>query len=161
MIRAATPEDQEAIWAIFHEIVSQGDTYAFDPATGREEALDLWVHKPLATYVCELEGRVAGTYYLKPNQPALGAHVCNCGYMVPAWVRGQGIATDMCRHSQAEALRLGFKAMQFNLVVSTNAVAVRLWQRLGYELVGTLSRAFQHQTLGLVDAYVMYKWLET
>lgn len=160
-IRAAIPEDHDAIWAIFHEIVSRGDTYAFDPATGREEALDLWLHKPMATYACEFDGRLAGTYYLKANQPALGAHVCNCGYMVPAWAWGRGIATAMCRHSQLEAVRLGFKAMQFNLVVSTNARAVRLWLRLGFDIVGTLPRAFDHSDLGLVDAYVMYKWLAT
>lgn len=159
-IRAATPEDHEAIWAIFHEIVSRGDTYAFDPETGREEALEIWVHRPAATYVCELDGQIAGTYYVKANQPALGAHVCNCGYMVPAWARGRGIATAMCLHSQVEAVRLGFKAMQFNLVVATNEVAVRLWQSLGYDVVGTLPRAFNHRTIGLVDAHVMYKWLE-
>jgi RimJ/RimL family protein N-acetyltransferase len=159
-ILAVTRNDYDAVWEIFRAIVSRGDTYAFDPATGREEALDLWVHKPAATYVCRLDGVVAGTYYLKPNQPALGAHVCNCGYMVPAWARGRGIATAMCRHSQVEAVRLGFKAMQFNLVVATNEVAIRLWQRLGYDIVGTLPRAFNHRTLGLVDAHVMYKWLD-
>jgi L-amino acid N-acyltransferase YncA len=159
-IREARESDHDAIWSIFSGIVSRGDTYPFAPDTGTGEALDLWLNKPTATYVAELEGAVVGTYYIKPNQPELGAHVCNCGYMVSEAVRGQGIGAAMCQHSQDEARRLGFLAMQFNLVVSTNERAVRLWKGLGFEIVGTLPRAFQHRSLGLVDAYVMYKWLE-
>lgn len=159
-IRQVRPSDSEAIWSIFHEIVSLGETYPFSPDTSKKEALELWIQKPAATYVAELEGEIAGTYYIKPNQPALGSHVCNCGYMVPLRARGQGVATAMCEHSQAEARRLGFRAMQFNLVVSTNEGAVRLWQKLGFEIVGTLPKAFNHQRLGFVDAFVMYKWLE-
>ena len=104
-------------------------------------------------------GMLLGTYYIKPNQPGLGAHVCNCGYIVAAAVRGQGIASRLCEHSQEEARRLGFRAMQFNLVVSTNTGAVRLWQTLGFPIVGTLPGAFNHPRLGYVDAYVMYKQL--
>jgi L-amino acid N-acyltransferase YncA len=158
-IRLAEKQDHEAIWHIFHDIVSRGETYAFAPDTTREQALEVWVKKPTATYVAEVRGKVAGTYYIKPNQPALGAHVCNCGYMVALHHRGGGIATAMCEHSQSQARQLGFKAMQFNLVVSTNSDAVRLWQKLGFHIVGTLPRAFSHRAQGLVDAYVMYKWL--
>jgi ribosomal protein S18 acetylase RimI-like enzyme len=158
-IRLAEERDYKAIWYVFHDIVSRGETYAFAPDMRRDQALEVWIKKPTATYVAEVAGEVAGTYYIKPNQPALGAHVCNCGYMVTPHSRGQGVATAMCEHSQLEARRLGFKAMQFNLVVSTNVGAVRLWQKLGFRIVGTLPRAFSHRTLGLVDAYVMYKWL--
>ena len=105
-------------------------------------------------------GAALGTYYIKPNQPGAGSHVCNCGYIVGEEVRGRGVATLMCEHSQREAIRRGFRAMQFNLVVSTNESAVRLWQKLGYDIVGTLPGAFKLPRQGFVDAYVMYKQLE-
>ena len=137
-----------------------GETYAFDPAITEVEAHRVWVELPAATYVAvDDAGTLLGTYYIKPNQPGLGAHVCNCGYIVSAAARGQGIASRLCEHSQDEARRLGFRAMQFNLVVSTNTGAVRLWQQLGFSIVGTLPGAFKHPRLGYVDAYVMYKQL--
>jgi L-amino acid N-acyltransferase YncA len=159
-IRSFVEQDFEAVWSIFHSIVAPGDTYAYDPKTDRSSAYELWIEKPQKTYVALAEGRILGTYYIKPNQPALGAHVCNCGYMVAESARGQGVATTMCLHSQEVARSLGYKAMQFNLVVSTNEQAVRLWQNLGYEIVGTLPGAFHHKADEFVDAYVMYKWLE-
>jgi RimJ/RimL family protein N-acetyltransferase len=159
-IRKAEQSDNDDIWAIFHEVVAKGDTYAFSPQTGRKEALEIWTLKPAVTYVAELDGKAVGTYFIKPNQPALGAHVCNCGYMVTKLARGRGVATAMCLHSQAEAGRMGFLAMQFNFVVSTNEGAVRLWQKLGFRIVGTLPRAFNHKRFGLVDAHVMFKWFE-
>jgi ribosomal protein S18 acetylase RimI-like enzyme len=116
---------------------------------------------PAATFVAQGAGqRVLGTYYLKPNQPTLGAHVCNCGYVVAEQARGQGIASAMCEHSQSEARALGFRAMQFNLVVSTNEGAIRLWRKHGFAVVGVLPGAFRHARLGYVDALVMYKQLE-
>ena len=137
-----------------------GETYAFDPVITEAEVHRVWVELPAATYVAvDDAGTLLGTYYIKPNQPGLGAHVCNCGYIVSAAARGQGIASRLCEHSQDEARRLGFRAMQFNLVVSTNTGAVRLWQQLGFSIVGTLPGAFKHPRLGYVDAYVMYKQL--
>jgi ribosomal protein S18 acetylase RimI-like enzyme len=158
-IRPFVNADFDAVWSIFESIVSTGETYAYDPSTDREGAYEYWIKKPEQTFVAELDGVIVGTYYLKPNQPALGAHVCNCGYMVAEAARGQGVATAMCLHSQRMATSLGYKAMQFNLVVSTNDQAVRLWQELGYEIVGTIPRAFHHRELGYIDAHVMYKWL--
>jgi ribosomal protein S18 acetylase RimI-like enzyme len=157
-IRKAKEPDCDNVWTIFHEVVSKGDTYAFSPETARKEAFEIWIEKPTATYVAELDGKVVGTYFIKPNQPGLGAHVCNCGYMVTESARRRGIATAMCLHSQAEAKRLGFLGMQFNFVVSTNVGAVRLWQKLGFNIVGTLPNAFNHKRFGLVDAHVMFKW---
>ena len=159
-VRLATDSDYESIWEIFSGIVSLGETYAFDPDTTKKQAYEIWMRGPAATFVAERNGEILGTYYIKPNQPALGAHICNCGYMVSERARGQGVATLMCEHSQKMALELGFKAMQFNLVVVTNDGAVRLWQRLGFDIVGTIPKAFDHRQLGYVDAYVMYKWLE-
>ena len=159
MIRDATSRDWPAIWPIFEEIVRSGDTYAYPADTDEPTGESLWMTKPDRTFVFEHDGKILGTYYLKTNQDGPGNHVCNCGYMVSAAARGMGIARHMCEHSQGVAVSMGFSAMQFNFVASSNDVAVGLWKKLGFDVVGTLPRAFNHPTLGLVDAFVMYKWL--
>jgi L-amino acid N-acyltransferase YncA len=159
-LRLATEEDFEQIWPIFHEVVLAGDSYGYRPGTSKEEARSLWMRIPRQTYVAEEDGEVLGTYYLKSNQEGPGAHVCNCGYMVAGKARGRGLATLLCEHSQARALELGYQAMQFNFVAASNTAAVRVWTKLGFETVGRLPRAFRHPEQGLVDALVMYKWLE-
>lgn len=159
IIRTATEQDFDAIWPIFHEIVAAGETYAYDPNTNREEAHKIWLHTPRQTFVAEVDGRIVGTYYLKTNQAGPGSHVCNCGYMVASQARGRGVASAMCEHSQKVAVELGYQAMQFNFVASSNEGAVRLWHQLGFATVGRLPRAFNHPTKGYVDALVMYKWL--
>jgi ribosomal protein S18 acetylase RimI-like enzyme len=119
-----------------------------------------WVEVPARSFVAsDSEGRILGTYFIKANQPGLGAHVCNCGYVVAPTAQGRGVATLMCEHSQTQALAMGFRAMQFNFVVATNTRAIRLWERLGFSVVGRLPGAFNHQTLGYVDALVMFKQL--
>ena len=158
-IKLARDEQFEAIWSIIHEILKKGDTYPFAPGTTREEAFQIWMKNPVATYVAYYDGEMAGTYYIKPNQPGLGSHVCNAGYMVASRARGKGIGRAMCRHSLDEARKLGFSAMQYNLVVCTNRGAVKLWQDLGFKIIGKLPRAFHHSKEGLVDAFVMYQWL--
>ena len=159
VVREASAEDEDAIWSIFAQVVAAGDTYPFAPDTDREEALRLWLELPRATYVAEVEGVVVGTYYIRDNQPGLGSHVCNCGYMVDSSARGRGVGWAMGLHSLARARRLGYRAMQFNLVVATNEPSLALWQKLGFEIVGTLPGAFDHAELGLVDAHVMYRFL--
>lgn len=137
-----------------------GETYPYARDITKADAHSVWVDAPAATFVVVDDGGdILGTYFIKPNQPALGAHVCNCGYIVSEAARGRGIASEMCRHSQREALSLGFRAMQFNLVVSTNEGAVRLWKSLGFDIIGTLPGAFQHPRFGVTDAHVMYKTL--
>lgn len=158
-IREATPEDFERNWPFFHEIAAAGETFAYAPDTTREEGLRLWFGPQHRVFVLEEDGVILGTYYLRPNQPGLGSHVCNSGYMVSGAARGQGVATALGEHSQATALALGYKAMQYNFVVSTNEQAVRLWQKLGMEIVARLPKAYKHARLGYVDALVMYKWL--
>lgn len=158
-IKLARDEQFEAIWSIIHEILKKGDTYPFAPDTTREEAFQMWMKNPVATYVAYYDGEMVGTYYIKPNQPGLGSHVCNAGYMVASKARGKGIGRAMCRHSLDEARKLGFSAMQYNLVVCTNRGAVKLWQDLGFKIIGKLPRAFNHSKEGLVDAFVMYQWL--
>ena len=159
-IREATEEDFDEIWPIFYEVVSIGDTYAYPRDTSKQDALKIWIHTPRKTFVIEENNKILGTYYIKTNQNGPGSHVCNCGYMVSSASRGEGLATTMCEHSQKIALELGYKAMQFNFVASTNKGAVRLWNKLGFETVGRLPKAFNHPEEGLVDALVMYKWLE-
>lgn len=158
-IREAVKEDFDSIWPIFREVVTAGDTYAYATDTTKEQAFEIWIEAPRKTNVFEEEGRIVGTYFLKTNQAGPGSHVCNCGYMVSSSARGRGLATAMCEHSQKIAMALGYKAMQFNFVASSNQGAVRLWGKLGFATVGRLPNAFNHPALGYVDALVMYKWL--
>lgn len=159
MIRKAKKEDWDSIWPIFQEVVQAADTYAYEPNTTKEQAEVIWLEYPRATYVFEEDGKILGTYYIKTNQAGPGDHVCNCGYMVSSAARGKGLATLMCEHSQRVALELGYKAMQFNFVASSNEGAVYLWEKLGFKIVGRLPGAFNHPQKGYVDALVMFKWL--
>ena len=156
-IREATEKDFERIWPIFHEIVAAGETYAYARDTTKEQARRIWIEVPRKTFVVEEAGNTLGTYYIKTNQQGPGDHVCNCGYMVSSTARGRGLATAMCEHSQDVAKKLGYKAMQFNFVVSTNERAVKLWQSFNFAIVGTLPKAFLHPTQGYIHAYVMYR----
>ena len=135
-VRRATEADWEDLWPILHEVFIGGDTYPYHPDTDEAKAFDIWMASPAATYAA-LEGdAVVGTYYLKPNQPGLGSHVCNAGYMVSSAARGKGVGRAMCEHSMQEARKLGFKAMQFNLVAGTNIRAIELWQAMGFKSLG-------------------------
>ena len=159
-IREATEADFEAIWPIFHTIAAAGQTYGYERDIDKDQARQIWLFTPRKTFVIEENGQILGTYYLKTNQAGPGNHVCNCGYMVSAKASGRGLATKMCEHSQQVAVQLGYKAMQFNFVASSNERAVKLWNRLGFETVGCLPKAFNHPQSGYVDALVMYKWLD-
>ena len=158
-IREASGDDRDSVWEIFHAVVAGGDTYVFDPETPRDEALEYWFHPGTRTYVAESGGRVVGTYILRPNRPGLGSHVANAAFMVSPSACGLGTGRAMGEHCLDEARRQGYRAMQFNFVVSTNEAAVTLWQRLGFTIVGTLPGAFRHRTRGFVDAYVMFRTL--
>jgi ribosomal protein S18 acetylase RimI-like enzyme len=157
--RRITEQDADAVWNIIHTVIKSGDTWVYSPDSSREKMLDTWYETSKYAYVCEIEEKVVGTFFLKANQPDLGSHVANAGYMVHPDFRGRGIAEAMCRFSMEEAKRLDFKAMQFNIVMATNTGAIRLWQKCGFEIIGTIPKVFQHQTLGLTDALVMYQWL--
>jgi len=159
-IREATRDDFAQIGPIFHEIAAAGETYGYPRDITQEQAIELWIDTPRKTYVFEENGKILGTYYIRTNQLGPGDHVCNCGYMVSSAARGRGVATAMCKHSQAIARELGYKAMQFNFVASSNEGAVRLWNKLGFTTVGRLPKAFRHPSKGYVDALVLYKWLE-
>jgi L-amino acid N-acyltransferase YncA len=158
-IRSTTDSDRDAIWKIFHEVIAAGDTYPIDPEISREEAFAYWFQTGARAFVAERGGQILGIYALHPNQSGGGAHVANAAFMVPAIARGQGIGRAMGEHCLKEARRLGFRAMQFNFVVSTNESAVKLWQDLGMTIVGTLPGAFRHPEKGYVDVYVMFQSL--
>ena len=163
-IRPYQNADWPRVWPLLQATFALGDTYAYSPDSTPQDIHRAWVEVPAATYVaCDggPDGPLLGTYFIKPNQPGLGAHVCNCGYVVAPEARGRGVASALCVHSQSEAVARGFLAMQFNRVVSTNEGAVRLWRKLGFAVVATLPLAFRHQRLGLVDALVMFKTLDS
>lgn len=158
MIRRATDADWPAIWDMLRPVFRAGETYAVPRDIDEAAARAMWMDAPAATYVAE-DGEVFGTYYIKTNHQGGGAHVCNCGYVTADAARGRGVAAAMCEHSQSAARDLGYRAMQFNMVLASNAGAVRLWQKLGYDIVGTLPAAFNHPRLGMVDGHVMWKTL--
>jgi ribosomal protein S18 acetylase RimI-like enzyme len=121
--------------------------------------LDYWFSPERHVYVAETEGSIVGTMWLKANQPGLGSHIANAAYMVSPKAQGKGVGRAMAEYSIEEARRLGFRAMQFNFVVKSNASAVRLWQKLGFEIIGEIPEAFRHSNLGLTNSYVMYRKL--
>ncbi len=158
-VRLATDRDHDAIWAILEPMIRAGETYPLPRDMNKEQAFDFWFAPEKETFVLEENGVVLGTYFLKANQLGGGAHVANCGYVTAATAQGRGIARQMCLHSLQRAKERGFRAMQFNFVVSTNERAVKLWTSLGFETVGRLPLAFEHPALGFVDALVMYRAL--
>ncbi|WP_371055598.1 N-acetyltransferase family protein [Rhodosalinus sp. K401] len=158
-IRPAIAADDDAIWAILKPVIEAGDSLVADPRGGRAGALAYWRPPGAETFVAEEEGRVLGTYYLKPNQPGGGGHVANAGYCTAPWARGRGVARKMLAHSLEEARARGFRAMQFNFVVATNTRAIETWDRAGFTVVGRLPEAFRHPAEGLVDALVMHRRL--
>ena len=156
-IHPATDSDRDAIWAILEPMIRRGETYTLPRDMSKQQALEYWFAADKETFVWKENDAVLGTYFLKANQQGGGAHVANCGYVTAPAAQGRGIARQMCLHSMERARERGFRAMQFNLVVSTNERAIKLWTSLGFEIVGRLPLAFAHPTLGLVDALVMYR----
>jgi len=159
LIRKAEAGDAQAIAAIILPRIREGATYALEPDMREADALAYWMAPDKETFVAEDQGIIVGTYYMRPNQSGGGRHVCNCGYMTDAAATGRGVARRMCEHSLGHARLRGYRAMQFNFVVSTNERAIRLWQSLGFEIVGRLPAAFLHPAHGYVDAIVMYQML--
>lgn len=158
-LRPATRADAAAIWSIIGPTIRAGETYALARDLSEADAVDYWLGPDKQTFVAEADGQVLGTYYLRANQPGGGAHVCNCGYMTAAEAAGRGVARAMCAHSLDQARAAGYRAMQFNFVVSTNDRAVRLWESMGFAVLGRLPGAFEHPGQGFVDALVMWREL--
>lgn len=156
-IRPATEKDFAEIWKIFRAVIAAGDTYVNDDATTADEAYDKWMDKKSKTFVAEKNGKILGAYLIKPNQVGRGSHVGNCSYIVSEEARGQGVGKALALHSIETAKELGYRAIQFNFVVSTNEAAVNLWKSVGFKIIATVPQAFRHKELGYVDAYVMFR----
>ena len=158
-IRQSTAADANGIWAILQPIIAKGDAYVFSPDMSKQDMLNYWLSTDKHTYTALLDDQIVGTFFMKDNQMGLGSHIANAGYATLPTVYGKGIGREMCLFSMVEARRLGYRAMQFNIVVKTNERAVRLWQSIGFQIIGEIPEAFQHQTLGFVNAFVMYQKL--
>jgi L-amino acid N-acyltransferase YncA len=160
LIRSATDEDHDAIWAIFEPVIRAGETYTQPRDAPREVGLAYWFAPGNDVFVAEdPPGTIAGTYYMRANRSGAGAHVANCGYLVARGVEGRGVGRALCEDSLRRASARGFRAMQFNFVVSSNERAVRLWQSCGFQVVGRVPGAFDHPSLGFVDALIMFQTL--
>jgi len=158
-LRKATENEKPAIWRIIKAVIAGGDTYFFLPDTPEEEMMAYWFSPDKHNYVAVMDGEVVGTFWLRANQPGLGSHIANAAYMVSPDAGGKGIGRKMADFSIDEARRLGFKAMQFNFVVKSNTVAVKLWRSVGFEIIGEIPDAFDHAKNGLTNAFIMYRKL--
>ena len=158
-IRTATGTDADEIWNIIKEVIATGDTYVFDPTSSKEKMLAYWLAQGNHTFVALFNGEVVGTFLIRDNQPDLGSHIANAAYMTSPKASGQGVGKKMGEFSLEEARRLGYKAMQFNIVIKSNARAVQLWQKLGFSIIGEIPEAFNHRRDGLTNAYIMYRKL--
>jgi ribosomal protein S18 acetylase RimI-like enzyme len=159
IIREAHVSDQEETWEIIKQVIATGDTYAFAPNSSKEKMLSYWFGNDKQTYVAINNNTLAGTFIIKNNQPDLGSHIANAAYMVSPQSAGQGIGKLMGEFSLIEAKKLGYRAMQFNLVIKSNETAVRLWQKIGFEIIGEIPEAFNHAKKGYTNAYIMYREL--
>ncbi|MBO3698187.1 GNAT family N-acetyltransferase [Roseivirga sp. E12] len=158
-IRKATKDDHEAIWGITEQVIATCESLVFAPDTSRERMLAFWCNRKKHVYVAVINDKLVGTFFIADNQPGMGAHVANAGYMTDPSSEGQGIGYQMGEFSIQEARRLGYKSMQFNIVLKSNERAVRLWQRLGFEIVGEVPEIFDHPSKGLINGYVMWQRL--
>jgi ribosomal protein S18 acetylase RimI-like enzyme len=159
IIRPALVSDRDGIWRILEPVIRASETYPLPNDLRREDALSYWFSNEHEVFVAEDGPVVLGTYYLRANHRGGGSHVANCGYMTAPKATGRGVGSAMCAHSIEHARGRGFKALQFNFVVSSNHNAVRLWQRHGFRIVGTLPKVFLRPDGSYVDAYVMYREL--
>jgi len=160
-IRRATDDDWPGIWPIWHEVVATGETYCWPPETDEPAARAAWMlPEPAQVFVATGAGGVVGTALLQPNQPGLGSHVANAAFMVDPSAHGHGLGRRLATYVLHQAREQGYRAMQFNAVVSTNAAALRLWDSLGFRVVGTVPEAFRHARAGLVDVHIMYRRLD-
>lgn len=158
-IRKANEADKPEIWKIIESVIATGDTYLFYPDSPKEKMLDWWFSADKNTYAALMENKIVGTFFLKDNQPDLGSHIANAGYMVSSEAKGKRVGRTMAEFSLEEARKLGYRAMQFNFVVKSNEIAVKLWQDIGFEIIGEIPEAFQHKENGLTNALIMYRKL--
>ena len=158
-IRKATKADQDSAWEIIRPVIAGGDTYCFSPDSSKEKMLAYWFGEDKNTYVATLDEEVVATFVIKDNQIDLGSHIANASYMVSSAHEGKGIGRLIGEYSLIEAKALGYRAMQFNLVIKSNERAIQLWQKLGFRVIGEVPEAFLHAKNGYTDALIMYREL--
>jgi L-amino acid N-acyltransferase YncA len=157
-IRVATDADWEQVWPFFRDTVAAGETYAYPDDLTSEEARGLWMGDEHVV-VLEEDGRVLGSAKMGPNRPARGAHVGTASFMVAAEARGRGVGRRLGEYAVGWLRDAGYRGIQFNAVVETNTAAVRLWEALGFEVIGTVPGAFHSKEHGYVGLHVMYRSL--
>ncbi|MFC8599163.1 GNAT family N-acetyltransferase [Isoptericola sp. NPDC057191] len=157
-IRPATDDDWAALWPIVEGVVREGETYVYPPDLTSAQGRELWMERPPgATVVAQgADGTVLGTAKMGPNRPGHGDHVGTASFMVSPAARGLGVGRALGEHVVAWHREQGFRGIQFNAVVESNEVAVRLWRSLGFEVVGTVPGAFRSPAHGYVGLHVMY-----
>lgn len=158
-IRPATEADKPQIWRVLEPVFREGKTYPVDHDIDQNGAFAYWFAPNKRIYVCEIDGEIVGTFYICPNSTGPADHICNCGYATAPEARGKGVATAMCKYSFEAAKKLGYRGMQYNLVVTTNSVAVHLWQKLGMTIIGTAPSVFRLPDGTYADAHIMFKSL--
>ena len=157
LIRIFIKSDESAVWEIIKRVIKKGDTYVFDPKSSKAKMMSYWLDPSNHVFVVEFENEICGSYILKDNQPDLGSHIANGSYMVHPDFQGKGIGRMMGEHSLQQAKIIGYKALQFNIVVSSNKPAILLWKKLGFKVIGNIPNAFNHKKLGLTDALIMFR----
>ncbi len=158
-LRPQTPADNDGIWRIFHAVIQAGDSFVFDATMTKQQALDFWLAKVYYCVVAEQNNKIIGTYIVKANPPVNGSYICNASYLVDESARGLGLGYKLGLDSLEQARKMGFRAMQFNIVASSNTHALRLWEKLGFTVIGTTPNGFKHRTLGYIDSHIIFKSL--
>jgi GNAT superfamily N-acetyltransferase len=160
LIRPATDADWPRIWPFFAQIVAAGETYAYPEELTPDAARSLWLEEPPGQTVVAVAGDdVLGSAKMGPNRPARGAHIATASLMVDPAHGGKGVGRALGSYVVEWARTEGYRGMQFNAVVETNAVAVRLWESLGFEILATVPAAFESTTHGYVGLHLMYQRL--
>jgi len=158
-VRSFAESDADAVWSIIKEVIAGGETYVFNPDSSKEKMLNYWLASEKKVYVALIDDEVVATFTIKPNMPDRASHVANASYMVSPLHGGKGIGEFIGRYSLEEARRLGYTAMQFNIVIKSNERAVNLWKKIGFGIIGEVPNAFKHPRLGMTNAYIMYREL--
>jgi GNAT superfamily N-acetyltransferase len=156
-IRDFVQRDWPRVWPIVHDVVRASDTFPYDPAMTEDDARASWIESPPGRPAVAVDGdRVLGTAKMGANRRGPGAHIATASFMVAADARGRGVGTALCADALAWARAAGFAGMQFNAVVESNSSAVHLYERLGFQILGTVPRAFDHPVHGRVGLHLMY-----
>lgn len=155
-IKEVSEDHFDEIWPIFQEVVKDADSYPYSPDITKEEAKKLWFSSAAHVYIAYLDSKPVATRYIVPNKPGLSSHIANTGVMIDKKYRGQGLGKSMMEFAIKKAKELGFKAIQVNLVVSTNIASIKICQKYGFKIIGIIPKAFHYKREKYIDAYIMF-----